>query len=85
MEISDEDDQDFGIDPRAVKWSDGKPVCLDDEIASFKLYIDKGIEILRNNARFGDGYEIPEKVSDLVFKVKSKKKVGVALWICDRW
>ncbi len=63
----------FRIDPRA-KWSDGKPVGSDDVIASFKLYIDKGIEDPANNTRLGEGYEIPEKVSDLIFKVKSKKE-----------
>ncbi|MBL7784854.1 MAG: ABC transporter substrate-binding protein [Chitinophagales bacterium] len=63
----------FRLDPRA-RWSDGKPLSTDDIIESFKLHIDKGIEDPANNTRFGEGYEIPEKVSDLVFKVKSKKE-----------
>lgn len=63
----------FRLDPRA-RWSDGMPVTADDIIASFKLNIDQGIEDPSNNGTYSEGYEVPEKVSPYIVRVKTKKE-----------
>ena len=61
----------FEIDERA-KWSDGKPVCSNDVIQTWKLYTDPDIEDPFSVDFYGK-YECPVAVTDRIVMVKSKQ------------
>lgn len=61
----------FEIDERA-KWSDGKPVCANDVVQTWKLYVDEDLED-PFSVDFYSKYECPVAVSDRIIMVKSKQ------------
>ncbi len=61
----------FEIDERA-KWSDGKPVCANDVVLTWKLYVDEDLED-PFSVDFYSKYECPVAVSDRIIMVKSKQ------------
>lgn len=61
----------FEIDERA-KWSDGKPVCSNDVIQTWKLYTDPDIEDPFSVDFYGK-YECPVAITDKIVMVKSKQ------------
>ena len=61
----------FEIDERA-KWSDGKPVCSNDVIQTWKLYTDPDIEDPFYNDFYGK-YDCPVAITDKIVMVKSKQ------------
>lgn len=63
----------FRLDPRA-HWWDGMPLVADDVIASYKLHADKGIEDPNVYTTYTEEFNVPEKVSPYIVRVKVKKK-----------
>lgn len=61
----------FEIDERA-KWSDGKPVCSNDVIQTWKLYVDEDLED-PFSVDFYRKYECPVAINDHIVMVKSKQ------------
>ena len=61
----------FEIDERA-KWSDGKPVCANDVVQTWKLYVDQDLED-PFSADFYSKYECPVAITDSIIMVKSKQ------------
>lgn len=63
----------FRLNPMA-KWSDGVPITSKDIVATYKLLIDEGLEDPYQNSLYSETFEVPEVVSDYIFKVKTKKE-----------
>ena len=61
----------FEIDERA-KWSDGKPVCANDVVQTWKLYVNQDLED-PFSADFYSKYECPVALTDRIIMVKSKQ------------
>ena len=69
----------FRINPNA-KWSDGQPVVADDVVATWNLFVDKGLQDPSRYAQFIK-FEKPVAESKYIVSVKSKELNWMNFWI----
>ena len=64
----------FRLNPNA-RWSDGKPVVADDVVATWDVFMDKGLQAPMDQLMF-EKFEKPVAESKYIVRVKSKSSTG---------